>query len=51
MAAVRKASGYGKMLGSGYSGRSKQRPYGMLLRQHVWVKKARASSRTPQNCG
>ena len=33
------------------SGRSKQRPYGTLLRQDVWEKKARASSRTPQNCG
>jgi hypothetical protein len=35
--------------GQRYSGRSKQRPYGILLRQRVWVKKAGASSRTLQN--
>src|SRR5580700_8897734 len=28
-------------------GRSRQRPYGILLRQQGWVKKAGASSRTP----
>src|SRR5271156_3011265 len=33
------------------SGRSKQRPYGILLQQDVWAKKAGASSRTPQNRG
>jgi hypothetical protein len=33
------------------SGRSKQHPYGILQRQYVWVKKAGASSRTPQNRG
>ena len=32
-----------------HSGRSKQRPHGILVRQHVWAKKAGASSRTPQN--
>jgi hypothetical protein len=32
-------------------GRSEQRPYGRLLRQYVWVKKAGASSRTPQGFG
>jgi len=34
-----------------YSGRSMLRPYGILLRQNVWEKKAGASSRTPQNRG
>ena len=34
-----------------FIGRSEQRPYGTLLRQHVWAKKAGASSRTPQNRG
>jgi hypothetical protein len=35
----------------GFSGRSKQRHCGILQRQYVWVKKAGASSRTPQNRG
>jgi hypothetical protein len=33
------------------SGRNMLRPYGILLRQHIWVKKAEASSRTPQDRG
>jgi hypothetical protein len=29
--------------GRGHSGRGKQRPYGVLVRQHIWAKKAGAS--------